>query len=394
MQPKLLFEDKDLGRAFQGLNETWEVELPIEASLKGFLEGLMAEERAVYLAAGFRERTPKRRDWANGHYVRDLGTEGGLIRALRVPRVRGGGFQSRALSRYRRRRAVVDRTLRDCFLAGVSTRRVGACVKGLLGEAVSASTVSRVCTALSRDVAAFHDRPLSDHYRCVFLDGLAFKVRGASRSRRKVLLCAMGVTLAGRREIIDFRLADSESEATWTKFLDDLYHRGLLGHPLRLIITDGNPGLLAALEVVYPFTPHQRCWFHKMQNVVKKVRKRNQEAVVSGAQRIYEAHSRRAAIAAFWRWAKQWRGREPKAVACIESDLETLLAHFQEPPALRVTLRTINPIERVFLEVRRRTRPMTVMNNNESLERVAYSVFHRINTQWETNPLCTSTQNS
>ena len=69
----------------------------------------------------------------------------------------------------------------------------------------------------------------------------------------------MGVTLAGRREIIDFRLADSESEATWTKFLDDLYHRGLLGHPLRLIITDGNPGLLAALEVVYPFTPHQRC---------------------------------------------------------------------------------------------------------------------------------------
>ena len=136
MQPKLLFADKDLGRAFQGLNETWEVELPIEA-----------------------------------------------------------------------------------------------CVKGLLGEAVSASTVSRVCTALSRDVAAFHDRPLSDHYRCVFLDGLAFKVRGASRSRRKVLLCAMGVTLAGRREIIDFRLADSESEATWTKFLDDLYHRGLLGHP-------------------------------------------------------------------------------------------------------------------------------------------------------------------
>ena len=84
MQPKLLFGDKDLGRAFQELNETWEVELPIEASLKWFLEGLMAEERAVYLAAGFRERTPKRRDWANGHYVRDLGTEGGLIRALRV----------------------------------------------------------------------------------------------------------------------------------------------------------------------------------------------------------------------------------------------------------------------------------------------------------------------
>ena len=172
----------------------------------------MAQERAAYLAAGVRERTPKGRDWANGHYVRDLGTEGGLIRALRVPRVRGG-FQSRVLPRYRRRRAVVDRTLRDCFLAGVSTRRVGPCMKGLLGEAVSASTVSRVCTALSRDVAAFHDRPLSDHYRYVFLDALGSKVRGAPRSRRKVLLCAMGITLKGRRELIDFRLANSESEA-------------------------------------------------------------------------------------------------------------------------------------------------------------------------------------
>ena len=231
MQPKLLFEDKDLGRAFQELNETWEMELPIEASLKGFLEGLMAEERAAYLGAGVRERTPKRRDWANGHYVRDLGTEGGLIRALRVPRVRGGGFQSRVLPRYRRRRAVVDRTLRDCFLAGVSTRRVGACVKGLLGEAVSASTVSRVCTALSRDVAAFHDRPLSDRYRYVFLDALGAKVRVAPRSRSKVLLCAMGVTLGGRRELIDFRLANSESEPTWTKFLDEPLPPRAFGSP-------------------------------------------------------------------------------------------------------------------------------------------------------------------
>ena len=394
MQPKLLFEDKDLGRAFQEMNELWEAELPIEASLKGFLEDLMAEDRAIYMAAGFRERTPNRRDWANGHYVRDLGTDRGLIHDLRVPRVRNGGFQTRVLSRYQRRRPVVDRMLRDCFLAGVSTRRVGPCVKGLLGEAVSASTVSRVCTALTRDVEAFQRRPLSDHYRYVFLDGLAFKVRGAPRSRRKVLLCAMGVTLDGRREIIDFRLAKSESEATWTKFLDDLYHRGLLGHPLRLIITDGDPGLLAALEMVYPFTPHQRCWFHKMQNVVKKVRKRNQKAVVSGAQKIYLAESRRAAISAFWRWAKHWRGDEPKAVECIESDLEELLAHFKEPPALRRKLRTTNPIERTFREVRRRTKPMTVMNNKESLERVAYSVFHHLNTYWEKCPLWTSTQNS
>ena len=113
---------------------------------------------------------------------------------------------------------------------------------------------------------------------------------------------------------------------------------------------------------------------------MKKVRKRNQKGVVSGAQKIYLAQSRRTAIAAFWRWAKRWRGDEPKAVECVESDLEELLAHFKEPAALGPTLRTTNPIERTFREVRRRTKPMTVVNNNDSLERVAYSVFHHLNT--------------
>lgn len=114
---------------------------------------------------------------------------------------------------------------------------------------------------------------------------------------------------------------------------------------------------------------------------------------MSGAQKVYLAETRREAIAAFWRWAKRWRGDEPKAVECIESDLEELLAHLKEPPALRATLRTTNPIERTFREVRRRTKPMTVMNNKESLERVAYSVFHHLNTSWERRPLSTSTQN-
>ncbi len=394
MQPKLLFEDKDLGRAFQQMKEVFVDELPTEGTLKGFLEGLMREERAVYLAATPRERTHLRRDWANGHYTRDLGTERGLIRDLRVPRVRGRGFRSKVVARYKRRRPLVDRVLRDCFLSGVSTRRVGSCVKGLLGECVSASTVSRVCAGLSREVEAFHRRPLREHYRSLFLDGLVFKVKGALSTRRRTLLCALGITLEGRVEVIDFRLANSESEATWTKFLDDLYHRGLLGHSLRLIVTDGNPGLVAALEMVYPFVAKQRCWFHKMHNVAAKVRKRDRDAVVRGARRIYQAPTRRAAISAFWRWAKRWRRTYPKAVGCVETDLEALLAHFKEPPSLRATLRTTNPIERVFREVRRRTKPMTVVNNDDSLERVAYSVFHHLNTQWERQPKKVSTQNS
>lgn len=394
MQQRLPYEDKDLGRAFQEIREIWQEGLPTEGTVRNFLQTLMAEERREYLRATPFERTKGRRDWANGYYRRDLGTERGLIRHLRVPRVRGGGFRPKVLPRYRRRRALVDGVLRETFLSGVSTRRVGACVKPLLGEAVSASTVSRVCEVLTQEVLAFHRRPLEDAYRSLLLDGLVFKVKGALGRRRRTLLCALGITLEGRREVIAFRLVKGESEGAWTAFLDDLYQRGLFGRGLRLITSDGSPGLRLALETVYPFVPHQLCWFHKMQNVAGYARKRDQEALLKGARAIYLAGSRRGAIAAFWAWANTWRGTYPKAVRCVEEHLEELLAHFLEPEALRPTLRTTNPLERAFREVRRRTRPMTVMNHDASLERVAYSVFHHLNAQWERHPLRPFTQNS
>lgn len=398
MQQRLLFEDKDLGRAFQEYREMFqelvEDKLPTQGALKEMLEGTMEEERAQYLQVPPRHRGPERRDQANGYYTRDLGTEHGLLRGLRVPRVRKGTFRPKVLTRYQRRRQVVDQALRQSFLAGVSTRRVGLCMRGLLGEGVSASTVSRVCAVLTREVEAFHRRPLTDHYRCLFLDGLRSKVREALGRRQRVLLCAVGITLGGRFEVIDFRLARAESEAAWTALLNDLYDRGLRGRFLRLVTTDGCPGLISALQMVYPFVRRQLCWFHKMQNVAGKVRKRDQLAVVSGARAIYLAKTRREAIGAFWRFAHRWRGSYPRAVRCVEEHLEELLAHFREPPELRPTLRTINPLESIFRQVRRRTKLIDVFNHGESLERVAYSVFHYHNAQRRKHPLWPFTQNS
>ena len=308
--------------------------------------------------------------------------------------MRGRGFCPKVIPRYRRHRPVVDRLLRETFLCGVSTRRVGACVRGVLGEAVSASTVSRVCEVLSREVSAFHRRPLKDHYRYLLLDGLFFRVRGALGPRRKVLLCAFGITEEGRKELLAFRLAKMESEASWTSFLNDIYLRGLHGRCLRLITTDGNPGLISALEVVYPFVPRQRCWFHKMQNLSGYARKRDRKELLCGARAIYLSPTRREAIRAFWRWARRWRGSYPKAVRCIEKDLEELLAHMREPQSLRPTLRTTNPIERAFKEVKKRTRHMSVINSDEPLERIALSTLNCLNIHWKRHPLTTSTQNS
>ncbi|MBV8807814.1 MAG: transposase [Acidobacteriaceae bacterium] len=183
-----------------------------------------------------------------------------------------------------------------------------------------------------------------------------------------------------------------ESQQAWEGLLQDLYRRGLTGKHLQLVITDGCPGLAAALEVVYPRVLHQRCWVHKMRNILEKARKRDYDEIKAGAQAIYRAGSAREARERFRRFRKRWIEEYPVTVKQLERDLPELLSFFRFPRHLWRKLRTTNIIERVFVEVRRRTRPMVCFVNVASVERIIYSIFHRFNLDWRNRTLRVFTQ--
>jgi putative transposase len=295
--------------------------------------------------------------------------------------------QERAVfDRYQRRQGEVNQLIRDVFLRGVSTREVGRVLETMLGECVSAATVSRVARSLDAEVQRFHAQTLTDTWRYLLLDGIYLRVKAAPHVRRRLVLCAFAIGMDGRRRLLDFRLADSESEACWTAFLADLRERGLLGQSLKLVASDGCPGLHAALQAVYPYVPRQHCWAHKLRNVSNLLKRSQQAACIVDARRIYQAETRRAAVAAYWAWATRWRSAAPRAVACLERDLDDLLAHFACPFADRRTVRTTNAIERCFREVRRRTRPMSCFTNDASCERIIYAVVSHLNRSWEDRP--------
>jgi transposase-like protein len=362
--------------------------------LKRLLEHTLEEEREIYLRAARHERTQERQDYRNGYYARDLGTELGLLRHLRVPRTRQRGFVPQVLDRYQRRRPAVAALLREAFLTGASTRRVGPLLAPLLGERVSASTVSRITQTLDADVAAFHRRPLRLPIQYLLLDGIRLRVKTPTGVQQRLLLCAYGLTPAGQRRLLSFRQAQAESAAAWGAFLQDLYARGLTGEPLQLVVTDGSPGLHAALDIVYPYVLRQRCWVHKLRNVAAKLPRRHQAACLGDVARIYAAPTERGARQAFRAWAARWRGHAPQAVACLERDLGELLSCFACAPAHRVKIRTTNAIERAFREVRRRVRPMTCFTNPASCDRIIYAVVTHLNTEWELHPLKEFTQKS
>jgi putative transposase len=368
---------------------TWDGELKFQArmSLKALLEGAMEEERTHQLQAARHQRTPARRDQRNGYTPRDLQTEHGLLRGLQVPRSRLNLYEPQVFGRYERRTAAVDQAIVGMFLAGVSTRRVGEVLEGLVGAGVSATTVSRVTREIEQLVRAYHHRPLTDHYRYLLLDGIWLGCKSATGRRKVVVLTAYGITWDGRRELIDFRVADSESEANWSAFLNDLYRRGLVGEHLQLVTTDGAPGLLAALDLVYPHVPRQRCWFHKLQNVSTRLRVKHRAECLAQARQIYLASTRREALQRFREWQAHWEPLEPKAVACLTQDLEALLTCFAFPAAHRPTIRTTNPIERSFREVRRRTNPMSCFTNPANIDRIVFAVMHDLNHRWGKTPL-------
>jgi putative transposase len=362
MMKAMQAEDVEWGEDYRGA---------ARQALARLLEGRMAATIDRQL-----ERLAERgeADRRNGCYRRGLLTELGRIE-LAVPRTRT--FSAlRVVQAYARRVRDVDRLILACFVLGLSTRKVARALLPILGQPVSPGTVSQVARQLDAAVAAFHQRPLQDQYRVLVLDGVVLKRKTGAGALARPVLVALGLRPDGKKEIIDFRLATAESAAQWERFLGDLIRRGLTGAHLEMLCVDGGAGLLAALPTAFPEIPVQRCWAHKIRNILGKVRQADQPDVKTGLHRIMSARTLPAAWSAARRFAERWHDLYPKAVACLRADLDDLLTCFRyATPEERRAVRTTNAIERRFREVRRRTRPMGTFQDKTSMDRILFAVF-------------------
>lgn len=370
---------KSLPRAFrmmeamqaQGVEWGEDYRFAAADALKTILSGRMAAAVDRHLMDMARRQEADRR---NGSYTRHLLTELGDIE-LQVPRTRRYGALE-VVRAYARRAVHIDRMILACFVLGLSTRKVATALLPVLGRRVSAGTVSAVAKSLDAAVAAFHRRPLKDCYQVLMLDGVVLSRKTGAGALRRPVLVALGLRPDGRKEIIDYRLATGESAAQWELFLSDLFRRGLTGERLEMVCVDGGQGLLAALPAIYLNVPVQRCWAHKIRNILNKVRKADQPAVKRDLHAIMNAETLPKARAAARRFADRWQADYEKAVRCLRNDLDELLTCWRYLTLeQRKKVRTTNAIERRFREVRRRTRPMGVFQDRTSMDRILFAVF-------------------
>ncbi len=292
---------------------------------------------------------------------REVLTAAGPI-AVKVPKVRdrsGSGikFNSNIVPPYIRKSPRVSAALPWLYLKGVSTGDMGEALSVLLGEdakGLSANVVSRLKAQWATEHEDWNHRDLSlARHVYWWADGIHTGLR-SENSDGQCLLVIIGVTADGKKERVAIGDGYRESKESWKAVLLDLKHRGLQTGPL-LAVGDGAMGFWAAMEEVFPQTAHQRCWFHKMGNVLNALPKSLQGRAKADMQEIWMAATCDEAQAAFAKFVGNYKAKYPKAVEKIEKDRDSLLAFYSFPAEHWQHIRTTNPIESTFATVRHRT---------------------------------------
>jgi len=349
----------------------------IRMAVRLTLVTILEEEVSALVGALPYERTPERCDYRNGHYTRDLDTTVGLLENLSVPRTRHG-HQTQVFEKYKRRRAELDDAIGNMFIGGVSTRKAGEVVESLTGSKPSPSTVSRVFHTLEGEYEAWKTRPLEERYEYAFADGTYFTVIYDGEGHKMPILAVIGINLTGQREVLGFTIGDRENQKAWEDLLEDLKARGVKA--VGLWITDGNQAMINALELKFPNSPRQRCVKHKMENVLGYVPKKQRDPVRAELRAIFYQKNREAADQEVVAFCEKFEPIYPSAVACLKRDLEACLTFYAFPKAHWKTIRTTNVIERLYNEVKRRTKKMaTAFRNENSCLLMFYAIVRSIN---------------
>jgi transposase-like protein len=267
-------------------------------------------------------------------------------------------FSSQLLPPYLRKTKSIEELIPWLYLKGVSTGGFGEALQSLLGAecpGLSASTITRLKGVWEAEFGDWNQRSLEgQEYVYVWADGVHFNIR-LGEDGKCCILVLMGVTPAGKKELIAIHDGFRESEQSWKELLLDVKSRGLVVDP-KLATGDGALGFWKALPQVFPKTREQRCWVHKTANALDKLPKRMQPGAKEKIQQIYLAETRRQAGEAFDLFLKTYEAKYPKAADCLRKDRDSLLAFYDFPAEHWAHLRTTNPIESTFATVRLRTK--------------------------------------
>jgi transposase-like protein len=343
-------------------------------------QAVMEAEVSAQIGALPYERSSERTAYRNGYRTRTWDTRVGTIE-LKIPKVTAGSYFPSLLEPRRRAEKALHAVVVEAYVKGVSTRKVDDLVKALGIDRISKSEVSRICKALDAEVEAFRSRAIEEACPYVILDATFHKVRELDRVVSVACVVAVGMTVHGERRVLGVDCGPSEDEAFWTRFLRDLVRRGLKG--VRLVVSDAHEGLKAAAAKVLSDSLWQRCRVHFMRNLLSTVPRAAQETVAAFVRTIFYQPDHATARAHLKQVAGMLRPRFPEAADLLEDAAEDILAHMHFPNEHRRRLHSTNTVERLHLEIKRRTKVIGIFPNRASLLRMVGTLLQEQDDEWQ-----------
>jgi putative transposase len=358
-----------------------DVEARVRQGVKAVLEEVLQEEMTQHLEAGYRELTPTRRGERNGYYQRNLVTPAGKIERLEVPRDREGEFVTEVFERYKRMTGDVEEAVLEMYLSGISVRKIAGVTEALSKVKVGKDAVSRIASRLQEEQREWREKPLKEKaYPYLYLDATHLKIRWGAGVTSMALLVCVGVDKEGLREVLAVEVAGSEKGVAYASLLRGLLDRGLSG--VRLVVSDDHEGIKSAVAGELPGVGWQRCVVHFERNVLAHVPASETGEVAEDLKAIFKVRREKTALALAEEFVELYGGRFPKAVAVFEAGISDALTYLSYPGSHHARLRTTNMLERLFREVKRRTRVVGVFPNETSASTLATEIALRSSEEW------------
>jgi len=355
---------------------------PMLSMLEWLCDQLMEAEFSARLGADKHERSESRNEYRAGFRPRRFDTRMGTM-YLMVPKPRKGGYIPFFVTERKRSEAALMNVIQEAFINGVSTRKIDRLAKSLGIHSISRSQVSEITKELNVQVVEFRNRKLEAVYPVLWVDALYEKIRDNGHVKNMAVHVVCGLRMDGTRDILAVEPMYEESEASYRHLFDSLKARGM--KTVWLVVSDAHKGLTASVRKSFVGASWQRCKVHFMRNIMAHIPAKEKASFAARLKQIWMQPDQESAIRYAQMVMDEYESRFPKAIKTLEDGLEDSLQYFRYEQISSRRISSTNMIERLNLEIRRRTNVVGIFPNMDSYIRLVTSYLIEYSEDWSTS---------